>query len=183
MKIFIETERLILRELVAEDIHGMFALDSDPEVMKYILVEPHTKIEQSVAVIEMVRKQYEENGIGRWAVVLKDTNEFIGWGGLKLVKTKINGHTDFYDLGYRLLRKHWGKGYATEISIAMLDYGFNKMNLQDICAYALQEHTNSRKVLEKVGLKFIENFEEDGVKDAWYKITREEYLKQYPLTH
>lgn len=180
MKFFIETERLLFREMVLEDAPGMFELDSDPEVLKYLWMKVQTKIEESEAVIRMVRDQYETLGIGRYSVVLKETNEFIGWGGLKLVKTVVNGHTDFYDMGYRLQRKHWGKGYATEIAKASLVYGFDKMNLETIYAYAMREHKVSRKVLEKAGMKFIEDFEDDGIKDCWYRITRQEYFKQYP---
>ena len=72
-KIFIETERLILRELIPEDAERMFLLDSNPDVMKYLGQKILTKVEESAAVIEMIRQQYIDNGIGRWAVVEKSS--------------------------------------------------------------------------------------------------------------
>src|SRR5688572_5204127 len=105
MKIFAETPRLILRELHPSDDAGMFELDSDPEVHRYLGGQTVESIDQCRAIIEMVRQQYIDNGIGRWAVIEKSSGSFIGWAGLKLVRTITNGHTDFYDLGYRLIRK------------------------------------------------------------------------------
>ena len=136
MKIFAETPRLILRELVVTDDEGMFELDSNAEVLKYLYTEPQTKIEQSRDVIAFIRKQYEDNGIGRWAVIEKQSGNFIGWAGLKLVKQTINNHTNYYDVGYRLIPRYWGKGYATETCKASVDYGFNILKLDLICATA-----------------------------------------------
>jgi len=110
----IETDRLILRELTADDASGMFEMDSNPEVHRYLGNKPVTSIEQSIRDIEFVRRQYRENGIGRWAVILKSTGQFIGWSGLKLITEPVNGQTNYYDVGYRFIKKHWGNGYATE---------------------------------------------------------------------
>lgn len=89
MKIFAETERLLLREFLATDAPGMFALDSDPIVHRYLGNKPAQTIGQSHETIAFIRKHYVENGIGRWAVVEKSTNQFIGWAGLKLVREPI----------------------------------------------------------------------------------------------
>jgi [ribosomal protein S5]-alanine N-acetyltransferase len=172
MRLFTLTPRLILRELLPSDDKGMFELDSDPEVMRYIGVKPFDTIEQSREVIEMVRQQYIDNGIGRWAVIEKSTNDFIGWAGLKLVTKETNGHTNFYDLGYRLIRRHWGKGFATEAARASLAYGFDTMKLHTICATADMENTASRNVLEKVGMKYINTFDDEGFAVGWYEIMR-----------
>src|ERR1035437_6707591 len=134
MKIFTETERLILREILPSDDKGMFELDSDKEVHKFLGNKPVQNIEQSRQVIEFIGQQYLTNGIGRWAIIEKSTNNFLGWTGLKLVKEEINNHTDYYDLGYRLIKKYWGKGFATESAKASLDYGFNILQLTDIYA-------------------------------------------------
>src|SRR5688572_11277934 len=123
MKIFAETERLILRELLPSDDKGMFELDSDPDVHTYLGTKPLEHIEQSREVIEMVRKQYIDNGIGRWAMIERSTGEFVGWAGLKLVKTETNGRINFYDVGYRLIKRYWGKGFASEAAIASVNYG------------------------------------------------------------
>lgn len=175
----IETERLVLRDIRDEDVDAFFALDSDPEVMKYIGVPPVTDITETKAIIGKVQQQYSDNGIGRWGVVLKSTNEVIGWAGLKLYQEEINKHKDFYDVGYRFHKSHWGKGYATEAAIASLHYGFKQLNAEALYGYAMNEHIVSKKVLEKIGMKFINNFDNEGIYDAWYRITKEEYLSIY----
>ena len=172
MKIFAETPRLILRELLDTDDKGMFELDSNTEVLKYLYTEPQTKIEQSRDVITFIRKQYEENGIGRWAVIEKQSGDFIGWAGLKLVKQTINNRTNYYDVGYRLIPRYWGRGYATEVCKASIDYGFKNLNLNLICATASVHNIASRKVLEKNRLTFIEEFLYEGEPETWYEIRK-----------
>lgn len=164
-----KTQRLIFRELTPSDAEGIYELDSNPEVHRYLGNNPVTSMKQCHAVIEHVTKQYEKNGIGRWAVILKETGEFIGWAGLKL-ESNVNGHEQFYDLGYRFIQKHWGKGYASEVAQAWVDYGFNVMKLEKINATVNADNLASKKVLEKVGLRFVEAFDEDGVPTLWYEM-------------
>lgn len=172
MKVFIETERLTIRELLPSDDAGMFELDSDPDVLKFLHMEPFKDIEESRQVIARVRQQYIDHGIGRWAMVEKKTNSFVGWTGLKYLTTPMNGHVNIYDIGYRLIKRYWGKGYATESAIASRDYGFNTLKLKDIYAAAHAEHHASRKVLEKIGMKFVESFMYDGQPTNWFKISK-----------
>lgn len=109
MKFHIETERLILRELRPSDEESWFEMDSNDEVHRYLGNKPVTSIEQIRAASQSIRQQYEENGIGRWAVIEKSSGNFIGWSGLKLIKEYENKHINFYDVGYRLHPKYWGK--------------------------------------------------------------------------
>lgn len=106
MKIVAETERLILREILPTDIDGMFELDADPEVHKYLGNNPVTDKSDIVGAIDFIRQQYSEHGIGRWAIIDKQTNAFIGWTGLKFVIELTNKHKNYYDLGYRLIKKY-----------------------------------------------------------------------------
>ncbi len=78
VKIVAETDRLIVREILPSDVDGMFEMDSDPEVHKYLGNKPVTEKEQISQVIHFVRQQYIDNGIGRWAIIDKTSNEFIG---------------------------------------------------------------------------------------------------------
>lgn len=169
MSKYIETKRLILRELFPSDEAKMFELDSNPEVHRYVGKNPVTDIEQSRMAIAAIRQQYADNGTGRWAVILKETNEFIGWAGLKL-ESNVNGHAQFYDLGYRLIQEHWGKGYATEAARAFLDYGFNRLKLYTINAWADAGNLGSRNVLEKIGFQYVNAFQHDGEDEVWYEI-------------
>jgi len=85
MKIFAETERLLLREMFPSDVDGMYELDSDPDVHRYLGNKPVIDKDQIIDVINLIRQQYIDNGIGRWAIIDKKNNEFIGWTGLKFV--------------------------------------------------------------------------------------------------
>ena len=174
-KIFIETERLILREILLTDIDGMFELDSDPDVHKYLGNQPVTDREQLVNVINFIRQQYIDNGIGRWAIIDKKTNDFIGWTGLKFVTDLTNNHKNYYDLGYRLIKKYWGKGIATETAIATLKYAFEQLQAEEVYAMADCNNGGSNKILKNVGLNFIEKFDLEGIEHNWYKIERKEY--------
>lgn len=170
MKIFAETERLILRELMPADAKGMFDMNSDPDVHRYLGNKPVKSIEQSIAEIEFIRKQYVENGIGRWAVIEKTSGNFLGWSGLKLITETTNNHINYYDLGYRFSKRFWGKGYATETAMAVIDYGFTELKLNEIIGIADINNLGSIHVLEKVGLKRVSVFDYDGTKHLWMKI-------------
>lgn len=176
MTIFAETDRLILREIVDSDAAAFFEMDADPEVHKYLGNNPVKTIEEIKAVISFVRQQYVDNGIGRWALIEKSSGEFVGWGGMKLIKESTNNHIDFYDVGYRLLKKHWNKGYATESAKASLKYGFEQMNLDAIYGMTHIDNAASRNALEKSGLQFVETFEKDNMLCNWFKITKERWL-------
>ena len=180
MKIFVETERLILREILPADVEGLFQLDSDPEVHRYLGNKPVENKEQIIAAIEFIRQQYVGNGIGRWAIIDKESNNFIGWTGLKFVRELTNNHINYYDLGYRLIREYWGRGFATEAAKASLNYGFEKLNLSEIYALADYENIKSNHILTKIGLRFIETFDLNGIKHNWYKIEQIDWTNRTP---
>ena len=175
METFIETERLILREMLPTDMDEMFELESDPEVHKYIGNNPKTNKQQVIEIIDNIRQQYKDNGIGRWIVIDKKSHELIGWSGLKFITELTNNHKNYYDLGYRLKKKFWGQGFATETAFAFLGYAFEKLNAPKVYAMANVENDGSNKVLKKAGLKFIETFDFDGTEHNWYKIEKAEF--------
>ncbi|KUJ50951.1 GNAT family N-acetyltransferase [Chryseobacterium sp. JAH] len=175
-KIFIETERLILREIITEDAEAFFAMDSNPEVVKYVGTKPLTHISQSVEMIENIRNQYTENRIGRWAAINKEDGKLVGWSGLKLIK-EINNHKNIHDLGYRFTPEYWGKGYATETSIAVLNYAFNEMKLDQVFAYADVENDASNHVLRKLGFEEKGTFIDEGDNCFWYQLKKENFTK------
>lgn len=170
----LETDRLLLRELQPSDDEGMFALDSNPNVHRYLGNKPQNDIQQSRDVIEFVRKQYAETGIGRWAAIEKDSGEFIGWAGLK-IERNVNGRGRFFDIGYRLREEFWGKGYATEATKIFLQYGFSFLKADRINAYTDSDNKASQRILEKCGLRHTETFQHEGRPWFWYEITKEEF--------
>lgn len=173
MKIVIETERLILREFIPEDAAGIYELDSNPAVHSFLGNNPLTERTQADEVVDFICRQYEEYGIGRWAVTEKASGRFIGWAGLKWITEPINGRVKYHDLGYRFIQKYWGKGYATEAARASLAYGFEELKLKRIFACVDVGNKASIRVLEKIGMRRKEQFDwEEGVPNFFYSITR-----------
>lgn len=172
MHLELETKRLLLRPLELSDAEAMFAMDANPNVHEYLWQKPAQNIEESIKVIEYVHRQYKENNIGRYATILKETGEFIGWTGIKFVNDLVeNGNTNFFDYGYRLNESFWNKGYATETTKFWLDYGFNQMNIEKMNAYTHAENGASNHILEKCGMKFMEKYvAEDGINWKWWQM-------------
>ena len=150
MNYFLLTERLYLREVTENDLGNLFELHSDPEVMKFIRPAEKTWDETHATMERIFRTNNYEKGIGLWICHEKISNEFIGWFVLKPLK-----NTADLEIGYRLLRKYWGKGFATEMSHALLKYCFNELMLPKIAAATHPDNHASQHVLEKIGLRFV----------------------------
>ena len=170
MNLILETDRLLLRPLDFSDAEGMFRLDSNANVHKYLGNNPVKSIEESNHYIENIRNQYLQNGTGRFAVILKDTNEFIGWCGIKFITEPENNHVNFYEIGYRLMEEHWGKGYGYESAKAWLDYGFEKMNIKTIYASAHLDNVGSNRILRKIGMLQTEQYYYENLLCNWYEM-------------
>ncbi len=173
----IETPRLIIREMLPEDEAGMFSMDSDPEVHRYLGNRPYQAPSESRDDISFIRQQYAAHGIGRWAMLLKEDGDFVGWTGFKRITEPVNGHINHLDFGYRLARRHWSKGLATEGGRAALDFGIDMLGFRDIYAMTDVENGASRHILESLGFRFIEVFGYDGtlfwregLPVTWYRL-------------
>ena len=169
-KYLIETDRLLLREIILDDAPDMLRLHSIPEVQKYTGDPVITSQEEIREKIEEIRtRDYQNHGFGRWATFLKDGHIFVGWAGLVYLP-----EFDEVDLGYRFLPEFWGQGIATEASLAILDYGFNTLKLERIVAIAMKEHKASIRVMEKVGMTFEKYapYEPGSIDAAWYSKRR-----------
>ena len=180
MTYHIETQRLILRDIRDCDLEGMYELDSNPLVHKYLGNQPITNKTQAQTYIDSIKSQYIERGIGRFAVIEKASGDFIGWSGLKFNtgdQEALGEKRDFYDIGYRLIPRYWNKGYASESSIKMLDFGFRELQLDLITGAAETENIASNKILTKIGLQFREVFPYEGVQINWYELKRKDYAK------
>lgn len=171
----IETERFYIRPLVAEDVAGIFELDNNPNVHTYLGNNPIQTLADAENVIRLIQKQYEDLGIGRWAIIEKSTGNFVGWTGFKYIITPINNHINYYDLGYRLIERYWGKGIATETAKACLKYAFDTLGLTEVYGICDVDNVGSRHILQKCGLKLLETFDYDGVPHYWMKIEKEDW--------
>ena len=166
MNVVFETDRLLFRRFTNEDASLLLKLNEDPEVTRYTH-DPMTSLEQAEKVLEQViLPQYVLYNYGRWAVHLKHSHEFIGWCGLK-----CRPERNEIDLGYRFMKRFWGKGYATESALASIQYGFGSLNLQTIIGRALPGNLESIKVLEKCGMVYLGEEEIDGLLHKTYQIT------------
>lgn len=173
MKFNIETKRLILREIRIDDVNSMFELDSNPNVHKYLGNKPIKTKAEAIKIITSVLQQYKTRGIGRFAVIEKESNQFVGWSGIRLnTEYNMNGFTNYYDVGYRLIERFWGKGYATESGKASIDYAFNTMKLPELYATTEIGNKASHNALLKIGLEYKTDFffEEEQINLRWYKI-------------
>ncbi len=170
MKIILTTERLLLREFTLEDSQLLIDLNSNPNITRYTGDGPLKDLAEAKDILlNTILPQYPDK-LGRWAVNLKATNEFIGWCGLKHLAS-----LNEIDLGYRFFENHWGKGYATESAKAVLNYGFNTRKLKVIVARAAIENINSVNVLRKIGMKFEKEDVEHGDKIFKYRLTDKDF--------
>jgi RimJ/RimL family protein N-acetyltransferase len=173
MQVFAETERLVLREIAEEDAPGILAMDKDPEVLRFLPGAMIGTLQEAVEIVQYIRKQYKENGTGRWAMVRKADHAFIGWCGIKLVNDRpANGRIGYYDIGYRMLPAYWGRGYGYEAAAAAMDYAFNTLKLELLCGSVMQGNTASYRILEKLGMQCTEQYEEDGRLWNWFEKRR-----------
>ncbi|MEM9548389.1 MAG: GNAT family N-acetyltransferase [Bacteroidota bacterium] len=165
MKIVLETERLVLREITLDDKKQMFRLHSDPSVQKYTGESVIESIEEMEKAIKSRVHNYKKYGYGRWATFLKNEMQYVGWAGLAYLP-----EFDEIDLGYRFLPEYWGMGIGTEASRAILDYGFDHLHLERIIAIAMKENKASIRIMEKVGMEFdkFAPYDPGGEDVVWY---------------
>jgi len=159
----LETERTKIRPLTPKDAEHFYMLNQDPEVLKYTGDNPFETVEAAKEFLVQY-DQYEKYGVGRWAVINKENEEFLGWCGLKFTE-KLNE----YDIGFRFFRKHWNKGYATESAKACVELGLNKFKFPEIIGRVMKDNLASIRVLEKIGLVYDRNFDFEGYKGVIYK--------------
>ena len=185
MTVFLETERLTLRRFTTDDVDLLVDLDSDPEVMFWITGGRTTSREEiETDYLPAFLAYYERYaGYGFWAAIERSTGEFLGWFHFR----PAPGHPDDEpELGYRLRQSTWGKGYATEGSIALIDRGFRDFGVGRVLAETMAVNTASRRVMEKAGMRLIRTFHQewpdkipgDEHGDVEYAITRDEWLSQ-----
>ena len=168
MKIIFETDRLLLRELNISDAENFYKLNSDPDVIQFTGDSKFISVNEAKTFLKNYT-EYKKYGYGRWAVLLKTDDKFLGWCGLKYNEEQL------VDLGFRFFKKYWGNGFATEAAKGCLDYGFSELQLETIVGRALKKNIASIKVLEKIGMTHWKDSVCHGNEDCvYYKL--EKYL-------
>ena len=160
MRAIYQTERLLLREFVDADADRLFLLDSDPEVRQFVgLPAPESAEPYLQAIRGRYQNYYERTpGLGFWALESRSAGEFLGWFHLRPAMDYRFAEACRYragdvDLGYRLRREAWGRGYATEMSRHLVDQAFEKRAARRVVACTLAANIASVRVLEKAGLE------------------------------
>lgn len=153
MKLLIsETDRLLIRNWTEEDVAPYAKIIGDPEVMKYIGTGEARPYSEAIKAVEKYSGKIEQQGWARFALELKESDELIGFCGFD----HYNGELDF---GWRLAKKHWGKGYATEAAKEVLRLGVEQFQFPRIVSISFKDNIGSINVIEKLGLKFEKEFE------------------------
>ena len=167
MKTIIETGRLILREYVQDDAEAFFQLNSDPQVLRFVPDGQLLNVEQACQILlNHPIADYRKYGFGRCACILKSTGEQIGFAGLKYLE-----EFGEVEVGFRLMRAHWGLGLATEAAVASVGFGFADLGLKRIIGLVMPENMASVRVLEKSGLRYDETVACWGRQFSKYVIT------------
>ncbi|HEV2107771.1 MAG TPA: GNAT family N-acetyltransferase [Thermomicrobiales bacterium] len=182
MQVFLETERLVLRQFTMDDADHLVELDGDPEVMHFITggrATPREEIEHDI--LPAFLRYYEWfAGYGFWAAIEKSTGDFLGWFHFR---PKEGSPLDEAELGYRLRKPAWGKGYGTEGSRALICKGFTELGVRRVVAEAMAVNVASRRVMEKAGLRFVRAFHQewpdpipgDEYGDIEYALTKDDW--------
>ncbi|MFI7127271.1 GNAT family N-acetyltransferase [Nonomuraea sp. NPDC050153] len=153
MHTYLETERLLLRRFTESDADHLFALHNDPEVMEFLNGGRPTPREE---IVGETLPAFIASGF--FAALDKPSGAFLGWFHLRAPKGSPD---DEPELGYRLHRSAWGRGYATEGSRALIDKAFRELGARRVFAHTMAVNVRSRRVMEKCGLRFARTFHLD----------------------
>jgi len=180
----IATARLRLRRWRAEDLEPFAALNADRDVMEHFPSPLSTA--ESAALLTRMERHFEDHGFGFWAAELPGGAPFIGSIGLAVPDFETS-FTPCVEIGWRLARPWWGRGLATEGARAALTYGFERLGLREIVSFTVPGNTRSRRVMEKVGMRYSEDFEHPRIapghslrRHVLYRLPRGEWTTARP---
>jgi ribosomal-protein-alanine N-acetyltransferase len=159
------TERLRLRPATLDDLDSWLAISRDAETLWF--GEPSSTLDDARTNLTKHVTHHDQHGFGLWAVELRASGQVIGAAGL----THLDDSEEI-EVGYRFLKEHWGKGYATESASAAITFGFDELGLERIVAVTLPTNRASRRVMEKCGLHFVGVMHVYGHDQVKYAIER-----------
>jgi ribosomal-protein-alanine N-acetyltransferase len=173
------TDRLGLRRWKTADEFVFAAMNQDPAVMEFFprLLTP----EETAGFIARIKAFFDETGFGLFAVEVCATREFIGYAGFAR-PSFTSFFTPCIEIGWRLRREAWGRGYATEAAQACLHYGFGSLRLGNIYSWTARTNTRSERVMQKIGMLRIGEFEHPGIGAGHVLRPHVLYLSENPFT-
>lgn len=143
------TSRLLLRPLRHSDLPAFAAMNADPDVMAYFPA-PLDRAE-SEAMVARMAEHAREHGFGFWAIEAPGNAAFIGIAGLLVPRFEAH-FTPCVEIGWRFARQFWGRGYATEAALALLDVAFNSLALEEVVSLTVPANARSRRIMERIGM-------------------------------
>ena len=149
------TARLRLEPLSDAHLEGFHAMNSDPEVMRYLSGEPET-LDESRAIVERVKARWAEVGYSWWAIVERAGGELVGAGALQNLRREATLLPDPacpLEVGWRLARDRWGRGYAIEAAVAMAGHAFDALRADELLAVCHPDNEASRGVMVRLGMR------------------------------
>lgn len=165
------TTRLRLEPMSDAHLDGLFAMNSDPAVMRYITGQPETR-EQTQAMIERVKARWVKQGFSWWSMFERETGQLIGAGGVQHLGWDP---ANPLELGWRLRQDRWGQGFASEAAQCMAQYAFEALEGELVCAICWPENRASARVMEKLGMRYKGQETWHERDSAVYQITRAEW--------
>lgn len=155
----LETERLLLRPMTANDAESVFRnWTSDPDVAKFMRWELHKHVSETREWLTSEEALVESDAVYNWGFVLKETGELIGSGGLVYIEFK-----GMFELGYNIMKKYWGRGLTTEAAQRIIDFGKNELKQTKFYCCHAKDNPASGKVMTKVGFRY----QKDGAYSSW----------------
>lgn len=168
----IETSRLRLRPFTPDDLDELSRITADPEVMRHIGDGQALTREETEHNLHSIIEAFHRRGYGRWALIEKAGGALLGYCGLALPRESPG-----IELVYLLARRAWGRGLATEASAACLRYGFEELRLERVYALTMPGNLRSRRVLERLGMKFLRDDCYYGYDCVCYALARDDWRR------
>ncbi|WP_245973767.1 GNAT family N-acetyltransferase [Bosea caraganae] len=169
-----ETERLSIRPRTMSDFDACLAMDRDPEVIKHIAVPWGDSASHERFLRDRIQVNFGD-GLGYWSIFNKtDSKQFLGW----VLLIPYDGIGPKVEIGWRLNRLAWGKGYATEAALPFVRHSFDKIGLPEIVADINPGNLASVRVAEKIGMRFVGDIRHDGALLKSYCFTRADYKER-----
>jgi RimJ/RimL family protein N-acetyltransferase len=166
----ITTSRLILRAFTKEDVDPLHRILAGRDMLRYF-PNPNSPTRDKVdKLISTQLRHWEEHGFGWWAVEPRSKKQLIGWSGLQFLP-----ETEEVEVGYLVDQAFWGKGLATEAAQASLQYGFRNFDVESIVAIVHPENVASQRVIEKLGMSFVDEAHYFGMDCYRYSIERSSF--------
>ncbi|WP_312700074.1 GNAT family N-acetyltransferase [Sedimentibacter sp.] len=168
MNHIIETKRLIIREFDEDDIMSLYRIESNRKLLEFIPWYKLSTLSECRRQLSKIIDSYGRSKLNNWAVALKDTGEIIG-----ITQLTYSSKIKAVEIGTKILPEYWSKGYASELTEAVIEYGLYKLNIGEIIAVTDINNTGAIKSLEKSGMKFKKYGYYNGSESVFYAADRE----------